>query len=176
MESDGGQSAAWADRNSTFTGLNDSTALERQCPWPSCEIPISGVRATVEGWGLSRRGLHWASGLSDYCLKTGDEERADKSFSPSLQMEESEEPIISSHRISVSLPPRLPFNFSDLFEILPGRSRTEHCCSLPLKWLWVRRVVRSMDVYRTTPLNSTVMVLYIGVSFTNAHTQLYTNE
>lgn len=48
--------------------LNDLTALERQCLWPSCRIPISRVYATVE---MKReQGLYRAPGLSDYCLKT----------------------------------------------------------------------------------------------------------
>lgn len=42
------QSCIWGEYNSTFTHLNDLTALERQCPWPSWQIPISWVCATVE--------------------------------------------------------------------------------------------------------------------------------
>ena len=62
------QSCIWGNHNSTFTRLNDLTALERQCLWPSCRIPISRVYATVE---MKReQGLYRAPGLSDYCLKT----------------------------------------------------------------------------------------------------------
>lgn len=62
------QSCIGDNHNSTFTRHNDLTALERQCLWPSCRIPISRVYATVE---MKReQGLYRAPGLSDYCLKT----------------------------------------------------------------------------------------------------------
>lgn len=99
----GTQSCIWGNHNSTFTRLNDLTALERQWLWPSCKIPISWVCATVE---MKRgQGLYRAPGLSDYCLKTSvsarDKESTDTEGAPSpscsrsLRTEESEE-LISS--------------------------------------------------------------------------------
>lgn len=129
------QSCIGDNHNSTFTRHNDLTALERQCLWPSCRIPISRVYATVE---MKReQGLYRAPGLSDYCLKTRvfwPWQRVDRHrgsarsqlFSPFFQAEDFEE-LISSLR------PSLSFYISDILQIY---NRPGHYNAINFMSMW----------------------------------------
>lgn len=56
--------------NSTFMRLNDLMALERQCQWPSCRIPIRGVICNSPDERRDKEGSLWSPGPSDYCVNT----------------------------------------------------------------------------------------------------------
>lgn len=104
----------WGYHNSTFTRLSDLTALEGQCQWPSCKIPISWVCATVE---MKReRCLYRAPGLSDYCPKTRGF-ACDKDWSAHRGSTRPQLFSLQPKELISSLPAWLNFFFPFLFSI-----------------------------------------------------------